>query len=51
MAVAKTKASRLVDSLLEAGVRDAVIVGEIVEKPKGKIIVRQIGLPLQGKTY
>ena len=40
IAVAKTKASRLVDSLLEAGVSDAAIVGEVVEKPKGKITVR-----------
>ena len=38
--VAKTKASRLIDSLHEAGVLNAAIVGEVVEKPKGKIVVR-----------
>ena len=40
MAVAKTKATRLIDALHEAGVSNAAIVGEVVEKPKGKIIVR-----------
>ena len=40
IAVAKTKASRLIDALHEAGVLNAAIVGEIVDKPKGKIIVR-----------
>ena len=40
MAVAKTKASSLIDALREAGVSDAAIVGEVVKKPRGKIIVR-----------
>lgn len=40
MAVAKTKAARLINALHEAGVTNAAIVGEVVSKPKGKIIVR-----------
>jgi selenide,water dikinase len=40
IAVAKIKALRLVDALHEARVTNATIVGEIVEKPVGKIIVR-----------
>ena len=40
IAVAKTKALRLIDSLHEAGASNAAIVGEVVEKPKGKIVVR-----------
>jgi selenide,water dikinase len=51
IAVAKTKALRLVDALHKAGVTNATIVGEIVEKPVGKIIVRYICLPLQGRPY
>ena len=40
IAVAKTKASRLINALLEAGVSNTTIVGKVVAKPKGKIIVR-----------
>jgi selenide,water dikinase len=40
IAVAKNKASRLIDAMHNAGVSDAAIVGEVVSKPKGKIIVR-----------
>ena len=40
IAVAKTKASRLLKAMYDAGVSDAVIVGEVVDKPKGKIIVQ-----------
>jgi len=40
IAVAKNKASRLIDAMHNAGVSDAAIVGEVVNKPKGKILVR-----------
>lgn len=40
IAVAKNKASRLIDAMHNSGVSDAVIVGEVVSKPKGKIVVR-----------
>jgi selenide, water dikinase len=40
IAVAKTKASRLLKAMYDAGVLDAAIVGEVVDKPKGKIIVQ-----------
>jgi selenide,water dikinase len=40
MAVAPNKASRLVKALHAAGVVNAAVVGEVVAKPKGKILVR-----------
>ena len=40
MAVAKTKAARMLQALHDAGVKNAAIVGEVVAEPKGKIIVR-----------
>ena len=40
IAVAKTKALRLVKAMHDAGVAEAKIVGEVVSKPKGKILVR-----------
>ena len=40
IAVSKTKAARLLHVLHAAGVENAAVVGEVVEQPKGKIIVR-----------
>jgi selenide,water dikinase len=40
IAVAERKASHLLKVLHDTGVMDAVIVGEVVDKPSGKIIVR-----------
>ncbi len=40
IAVTKTKALRLVKAMHDAGVTEAKIVGEVVSKPKGKILVQ-----------
>jgi selenide,water dikinase len=40
IAVSKTKANRLLKAMHDAGVKDAAIVGEVVAKPKGKIVVK-----------
>jgi selenide,water dikinase len=40
IAVAKTKAPRLLQALRECGVTDAAIVGDVVAAPQGKIIVK-----------
>jgi selenide,water dikinase len=40
IAVPEKKAQRLLDSLHEAGVKDAAIVGEVAEKHRGRIRVR-----------
>lgn len=40
IAVAERKASRLLKTLHDAGVVDAVMVGEFIDKPSGKIIVK-----------
>ena len=40
IAIAPAKAKTLLNRLHKAGVRDAAVVGEITEKPRGKILVR-----------
>ena len=40
IAVASETAEALLDSLHQNGVEPAVIIGEIVDEPKGKIVVR-----------
>lgn len=40
IAVSPRKASRLLTSLYDAGVSDAVLVGEVVSEPRGRIVVR-----------
>jgi selenide,water dikinase len=40
IAVSKTKASRLLKTLHAGGVSDAAIVGEVVTRPKNKIVVK-----------
>jgi len=40
IAVSKTKSSRLLKALRTRGVNDAAIVGEIVKRPKNKIVVK-----------
>jgi selenide,water dikinase len=40
IAVSKTKSSRLLKALHASGVNDAIIVGEVVTRPKNKIVVK-----------
>jgi selenide,water dikinase len=40
IAVAKTKATRLLKTLHDGGVPDAVIIGEVVASPKNRIVVK-----------
>jgi selenide,water dikinase len=40
MSVPRAKAARLLKKLQQSGVTDAVIIGEVVENPKGRIIVK-----------
>jgi selenide,water dikinase len=40
IAVSKTKASRLLGVLHKGGVSDATIVGEVVARPKNKVVVK-----------
>jgi selenide,water dikinase len=41
IAVPSGKAEALLDSLHQNGVEQAVIIGEIVDEPRGKIVVRE----------
>ncbi len=40
ISVPKLKVSQLLDSLHKEGVAEAAVIGEVVDKPKGKILVR-----------
>lgn len=40
ISLAPSKAARLLEKLHRAGIRDAAIIGEVVSRPKGKVIVR-----------
>jgi len=40
ISVPKLKVSQLLDSLHKEGVAEATVIGEVVDKPKGKILVR-----------
>ncbi len=40
ISVASSKANRLLEKLLQAGVKDAAIIGEVIGEPKGMVTVR-----------
>jgi selenide,water dikinase len=40
ISVASSKANRLLEKLLQAGVKDAAIIGEVIDEPKGMVTVR-----------
>jgi selenide,water dikinase len=40
ISVSGEKAEKLINSLHQAGVKDAVIAGEVVERPQGKLIIK-----------
>jgi len=40
ISVASSKANRLLEKLLDAGVKDAALIGEVIGRPKGTVTVR-----------